>query len=117
MTKKYLKSVEAFNIKEKEVDGLKRRCNELEESFNCVAVKFKCIQQELERSETRVGMALCLLDESHAANTKLEKKCSFVDVPETVHSIIKSRSKNSNDSSALEKSEMPSFELQITQTQ
>lgn len=77
--------------------------------MNGIVVRYKCLEAELERSDTRVGMLLCLLNESHVENAELEKRCSMVDVVNIVQSIMKSRSRNSKGSNCVYKIEMPSF--------
>lgn len=115
LTENYMKSIEEIKRKDSEINDLKNRCITLEDTANEMAVRLKNNEGHLERSETRVGMLLCLLDESRANASELEKRCSAVDVADTVHSIIKTRSMGKTESDPLENSGMPSFDIHVTQ--
>ena len=115
LTDNYLKSVEQVNLKDDELDDLRTRCIELEHTLNNQAIKYKCVEKELERSDTWVSMLLCLLDESRQAKNELEKRCEMVDVTKTVQSLMKSRSQATIECNVVSNSEVPSFDLQLTQ--
>ncbi|KAM7460278.1 hypothetical protein LguiA_035796 [Lonicera macranthoides] len=115
LTDNYMKSIEELKRRDIEINELKARCNNLEDTANEMAVRLKSNEGHLERSETRVGMLLCLLDESRTAASELEKRCSSLDVADTVHSIIKSRSKGKKETETVENSGLPSFNLHVSQ--
>ena len=115
LTDNYMKAIEEIKRKDRELEQLRARCSGLEENMNMLAVRLKSTEGHIERSETRVGMLLCLLDESRANTSELEKRCSVVDVADTVHSIIKSRSKDTMQSDAVDTNGVPSFKLNVTQ--